>query len=197
MSKAKIAGSLALLSETFEKPLTEETIKSYLIALDCLTADEIQNATTAAIRTMKWFPKPFELIRLATGTTEQQCEKAWSQLLLALDAYGSCDEVIIGDPALVGTIKSMGGLRVIANTPTKNLHAFSRRQFDTTYKSLIGTSGKPFGFKTSRKIPQDPITKKLLRDPVRRSIGTDVLLIESEGNSEVKKIAGEIIEALK
>lgn len=190
--------TLAEMREVFGgSPLTALAQRGYWIALRGLSVEAFTSAAERVLSSLKFFPRPVELLELASGSRDQHCERAWFELLDALDAYSSHDEILIGDPVLAATIKSMGGLREIANMRTSDMHSFGRRRFDSTYQSLIGITGGPMVFQTSRKIPEDPKTELPMRLPKRKTIGaSDTLAITPPGTSEIRNIAGTVMGEL-
>ena len=189
--KNRFVEALAALREVLGgQPLSQAAIRGYWIALSGLSYAQYELACKRAMQSLKWFPKPVELIELATGTESQKTEAAWLELQRALDAYGSHHEIMIADPALALTIKSMGGLGVIANRPTKDQN-WARKEFGQAYESHLGCGGRSLIFPGGRQIAK--VSGVALQAPKRKVIGHGGAIAQiSQPIAEVEALAGQL-----
>ena len=189
--KDRFVEALAALREVLGgQPLSQAAIRGYWIALGGLSYAQYELACKRAMQSLKWFPKPVELIDLATGTESQKTEAAWLELQRALDAYGSHHEIMIADPALALTIKSMGGLGVIANRPTKDQN-WARKEFGQAYESHLGCGGRSMIFPGGRRIAK--VDGVALQAPKRKVIGHGGAIAQiSQPIAEVEALAGQL-----
>lgn len=137
----KFQTALATIAETMGGSLTDERVLIYFDALCDLPLREIQSACKRAIREMKFFPKPVELRELTSeaNAVEQRAESAWLTLLKIMDHEPYNVTIIVRDPVLASTIRSLGGPVVIWNEP--DFAKFSRKRFGETYRTHL--SGEP------------------------------------------------------
>ena len=189
--KNRFVEALAALREVLGgQPLSQAAIRGYWIALSGLSYAQYELACKRAMQSLKWFPKPVELIELATGTESQKTEAAWLELQRALDAYGSHHEIMIADPALALTIKSMGGLGVIANRPTKEQN-WARKEFGQAYESHLGCGGRSMIFPGGRRIAK--VDGVALQAPKRKVIGHGGAIAQiSQPIAEFEALAGQL-----
>ena len=189
--KDRFVEALAALREVLGgQPLSQAAIRGYWIALGGLSYAQYEIACKRAMQSLKWFPKPVELIELATGTESQKTEAAWLELQRALDAYGSHHEIMIADPALALTIKSMGCLGVIASRPTKEQN-WARKEFGQAYESHLGCGGRSMIFPGGRRIAK--VDGVALQAPKRKVIGHGGAIAQiSQPIAEVEALAGQL-----
>lgn len=193
--KDSVQVAICALWETLDKagkvmPLAKQ--RGYLMAFGGagLSVDEIERACAMAMARCKWFPMPADLIAFVRGTAQQQAEAAWLELQRALDAYGSHHEIMIADPALALTIKSMGGLGVIANRPTKDQN-WARKEFGQAYESHLGCGGRSMIFPGGRRIAK--VNGVALQAPKRKVIGHGGAIAQiSQPIAEVETLAGQL-----
>ena len=172
------------------KPMSPSKGRGYAMALAELSIEEVEAACLIASRRCTWFPMPAELIEFVRGTESQKTEAAWLELQRALDAYGSHHEIMIADPALALTIKSMGGLGVIANRPTKEQN-WVRKEFGQAYESHLGCGGRSTIFPGGRRIAK--VDGVALQAPKRKVIGHGGAIAQiSQPIAEVEALAGQL-----
>jgi len=109
-SRKKFAELLAILCETFDrKPLSDGLIEIYWKIFKPLTDEEAQKIINQAILTLKFFPKPAELIELLQGDKTERAVRAWEKFYHAIARVGPYQSVEFDDPAIHSTIELMGG----------------------------------------------------------------------------------------
>jgi len=89
--------------------LSEFGIMIYERAMQPFADDEIERAMMAAALTMRFFPKPVELVELVKGKTQDRAIVAWEQLLMAVQRYGSYESVLFADGRIARAVELMGG----------------------------------------------------------------------------------------
>ena len=126
---------LAGLKETLGgEPLSKEATRGYWIALCDLSIEQLLFATTEAIKTATYFPKPAELRKLAGASIESQIIAAWEQLNQALNSFGSVHGIIFEDQRLAATVRAMGGLRTLARQTDQDFATFGWHRFKEIYQ---------------------------------------------------------------
>jgi hypothetical protein len=135
------AGLMALLAEVFGKDLTPQLVEIYFRALADFPIERIAAAIDEAVRRLKFFPKPTELIELIEGSPDDQAEQAWAQFWLALNRGGTHRSLNCEDVILAETIRRQYGSWADAwniprpedNPPGFQIH---HRNFVSTYRDL-------------------------------------------------------------
>lgn len=80
---AQFAQLFALLSQSFDKPVSEAMAQVYFDNLKDFPIEQVATAVQAAIRTKTFFPKVAELRQLIEGSVEDRAAQAWAALLEA------------------------------------------------------------------------------------------------------------------
>jgi hypothetical protein len=135
------AGLMALLAEIFDKDINAQRVEIYFRALAPWPIEQIAAAVDEAVRRLKFFPKPAELIELIEGSPEDQAEHAWQQIWLALTRGGTYRSLYCEDVILAEVIRRLYG----SWTDTWNIprpehdppgHQGHHRNFVSAYRDL-------------------------------------------------------------
>lgn len=94
----EFARLFTLLSETFNKAVSDSLAEIYFRTLKDFTIEQITHAVEQAIATKKFFPKPAELRELLVGNPEDRASNAWAAFLEAA-ANGGTASVQFADRA--------------------------------------------------------------------------------------------------
>lgn len=124
-----LAGCMALLGESFRrKDITPTTIRAYAIGLAGLSAEQLQAATYAAMRTCKFFPAPAELRELAgEARPEDAAERAWGQFSGAIARHSVYQSLDFQDRVINAVVRSFGGLEVVMEYTDEEWQFFRAR----------------------------------------------------------------------
>jgi hypothetical protein len=104
------AGLMALLAEVFGKELNPQLVEIYFRALADFSIERIAAAVEEAVRRLRFFPKPAELIELMEGSPDDQAEHAWGQFWLALTRIGTYRSLYCEDDVLAEVIRRQFGV---------------------------------------------------------------------------------------
>ena len=129
------------MAETFEKTLSPLLLTVYQRALAQFSDDEIEKAMMTALVTLKWFPKPIELIELINGKGEDQALMAWDTVLTAMQRYGPGDSLLFEDGRIGKCIELMGGW-IQFNLMTLEEEKWRRAEFLRLYQAMPDTPAK-------------------------------------------------------
>jgi hypothetical protein len=135
------AGFMAVLEEVFGKDLNPQLVEIYFRALADFSIDRIAAAVEEAVRTLKFFPKPAELIELIEGSPDDQAEHAFGQFWLAVTRCGTYRSLYCEDDVLAETVRRLyGSLAEAGNIPRpeENPPGFQihHRNIVSTYRDL-------------------------------------------------------------
>ena len=167
--------------------LTLETQRGYLQALSALTVDQIETACGIAARTLRWFPKPSELLELIQGNPNQRAERAWEMVCHAIDRYGAYESVQFTDPAISRAINRIGGWVSVCYRTEK----WVRKEFLESYKLVDAPGTAPARLKGLHERKNGPRVPKRIEcdwSPHGPNLGFE---------SEVRKIAGSVVESVQ
>jgi hypothetical protein len=136
------AGLMALLAEVFDKDLNAQRVEIYFRALATWPIEQIAAAVDEAVRRLKFFPKPAELIELLEGSPDDQAEHAWGQFWLALTRGGTYRSLYCEDDVLAEVIRRQFGTWADAwNIPRPEYdppgHQIHRKNFVSMYRDLV------------------------------------------------------------
>jgi hypothetical protein len=106
--RKRFLNAFGTLCVTFDKAASNILMDIYFNALIQFTIEQVETAISEAIGTLKFFPKPAELIQLCKGpqgSSEDKALSAWSKLMGSLEAGAPP----INDPCITKTISTLGG----------------------------------------------------------------------------------------
>jgi hypothetical protein len=135
------AGLMAILAEVFGKDLNPQLVEIYFRALAEWPIECIAAAVDEAVRRLKFFPKPAELIELIEGSPDDQAEHAWQQFWVALTRSGTYQSLYCEDVVLAEVIRRLYGSWSDAwNIPRPEHdppgHQIHHRNFVSAYRDL-------------------------------------------------------------
>jgi hypothetical protein len=87
-----IIDNLTLLAVAYNEPLTPERIEVYTLALAGLTPEQLHHGFNRAIRELKFWPRPAELLEMCTGCASAMTDKltidlAWNWTRNYIEAF--------------------------------------------------------------------------------------------------------------
>ena len=129
----KFAGLIAMLDETFGKESSKLRVEIYFGALKEFEITEVEQAIYLAIGTLKFYPKPVELIELMTGNLEDISALAWTDFLHGLNGWHS---VRFEDKIITATILAIFPSWFEACQLTLTELSFKRKEFIEVYKAI-------------------------------------------------------------
>lgn len=77
----KFEKAIAVLSEIYDKPLSRAAIEAYYKLLENYEWQDVKAAFETALRTLKFFPKPAEIIAFLEEDEELLALRAWEALI--------------------------------------------------------------------------------------------------------------------
>lgn len=130
--KQKFAEVIMALAAIHDKEVDKATLQGYWLALGELEIERLQEAATVAARTLKFFPKPAELLELAGGeSVEDRAKLAWVEVSKAAKSSSWPK-----DPLAAEAVRHMGGPRRLGQMKTDEFEVWGRKQFEEIYASL-------------------------------------------------------------
>jgi hypothetical protein len=135
------ASLMAVLVEVFDKKPTPQRVEIYARALAAYPIERIAAAVEEAVRTLKFYPKPAELIELIEGLPDDRAEHAWGQFWLALTRSGTYQSLLCEDDVLAEVVRRLyGSWTEAGNIPRPECdppgHQIHHRNFVSTYRDL-------------------------------------------------------------
>jgi hypothetical protein len=160
---AKGIGALAL---SFGRPIDQPLLEAYWLLLRDLDLEQFVAAVVAAGKTLKWFPKPVEILELAgagpTATAalrKAAIAQAWEAVRTAMDRYDYTHSVDFG-PLVNAVIRNLGGWQYLCSRSLRDL-VWDRKKFEELYEA----------FAVSRcELRGDPLSGRFGGEPVRIAI---------------------------
>lgn len=182
----RLTKNLLVLADVLGAELSEMKLAFYVEALSEFSDDQIDVAVVRAGKTLKWFPKPVELIELLTGSSEERAIMAWDSVLMALQRHGTGMSILWEDGRIAKAIQMMGGWEQMGMMKTDDVK-WKQKEFLQLYRSLpampemivhgrFATDNSARGF--LENIP----------DPIR--INGNGLMLESKRNGAHERLPG-------
>lgn len=101
----RVIAAVNALAEFYKEPLSEIRLELYIGGIEDLTADEVERAAKMAVKSLRFFPKPVELIEFVKGSNTDIAEQAWQIAWNAYQKAGYWDSVLFQDGAIARTIQ--------------------------------------------------------------------------------------------
>ncbi len=98
------AGHLAGLAEALGEPLSQSRINAYFGAMRAYELESVVRAINEALSTVRFFPKPVELIEMIEGAPTEQSLKAWHLVTDAIGRGGYYSSLYTDDPHIAFAI---------------------------------------------------------------------------------------------
>lgn len=162
MTRAKFTAAMAVLTETFNREMSQAANSAYWLVLEDLSAEEISRATTRALAECRFMPAPSELLTFA-GRTDPAVAKqlaaaeAWEAVRSAIRRESYTAGVDFGE-LVNAVVRNLGGWRALCDKSTDEL-TWVRKEFERVFAlfatkspgSLNGAAhGGAFGGETVR-----------------------------------------------
>lgn len=138
------ATTLAVLSATFDRKLTEGAIDGYWAALSDLGEDEFKKAAQRALAECRFMPAPAELRAFARPPRNHETDsaKAWGVVRKAVDKHDYMVSTIDFGPLVNAVIRNLGGWDMLckATLPELDNPGWLRKRFDEIYGLFARTN---------------------------------------------------------
>jgi len=131
------AANMTGMAEVFGVEMSPVKLMIYEKALGKFSDQEIQKAVDVAITTLKFFPKPVELIELIDGKPDERAVQAWGTLLETIQRHGAYRSVVFDDPKIASVVEMMGGWREVCTWRVEDT-SMRGSQFQKLYRGLNG-----------------------------------------------------------
>jgi hypothetical protein len=108
----KFASSLTALAVVFDKPITPQFTEIYFRILERFSIEEVERGISTACATLKFFPKPVELVDCISGgqvALEDRAQVEATRVLTAIKRVGTYDSVAFDDPVTQAVISQHFG----------------------------------------------------------------------------------------
>ena len=141
----KFTEYLLTLGEVFGEQISELRLEAYRAALDGYELPAIESAMRRATATLKFFPKPAELIELMEGSHDDRAGQAWHVLLDAVSDGGNASVKFLDPAAAAAMHVTFGGYLQAARTireADEQMIAHYRKNYMQAYQ-------------TARKFPRE------------------------------------------
>lgn len=139
-TKAAVIMAVGALAEAFNRQASDAMVRAYAIGLEGLTAQQIESAAAAALRSCRFMPTPAELRELAGEIrVSDRAEIAWAAFERAVRIQGGYRSVCFDDPAINATVISLGGWKSCCEMPAKEFDQFLRPKFLKAYEAAVRT----------------------------------------------------------
>ncbi len=133
--RLEVLKRLTALSETLGSEMSEAKLFIYEQTLKRFPDEQIFMAISKAAATLRFFPKPVELIELIEGKKEEQSTLAWESLLETMQHVGAYQSVIFEDGRIGKCVRLLGGWEKLCQSETKYLNLL-RNDFVKVFNSL-------------------------------------------------------------
>jgi hypothetical protein len=130
------------LGEIFSKEITGTLLQFYWMVLKDFCEEEIKSAFNRATLTLKFFPKPAELLEIIQGNQNDKAMIAWEKVFNAIGRIGPYQSVVFDDPVIHSTIELMGGWIELGNITTDEIK-WKQKEFEKIYLVMVRKKKHP------------------------------------------------------
>lgn len=117
--KSRFASALIATASVFDKAITPQLTEIYFRTLASFTFEEVERGISQAMKTLRFFPKPAELIDAITGgqvALEDRAHVEATRVLTAIKEVGTYESVYFDDPVTQAVIaQHFGGWHRLAD----------------------------------------------------------------------------------
>lgn len=127
---------LCQLADVMKEPeLSEMRQEAYVRIFAKYPDEQLEAALLKAMTTLKWFPKPAELMELLEGKREDAAHEAWEKLQEAVQRVGRYQSVLFDDPKIARVVNVIGGWQHVCDWSINEM-SIHRAQFLKAYQAL-------------------------------------------------------------
>ena len=140
MERQSIMRLMQLLSATYNREMSEELYRAWVVALDDLNDEQIMVATKNLLKTHKgFFPTPADLRQCVPDlcSLDEEAEHAFTRLMKTLEQVGY-QSVHFEDDAIAEWVRKSGGWNHLCNQSYDEL-VWLKKEFLREYPSLRKT----------------------------------------------------------
>jgi hypothetical protein len=134
--KKRFLAAFGAMCELFEKQASKEFTRLYFKCLEDLSIQEAELAIATACKTLKFFPKPVELLEIVKRpeSDNEKAEKEAMKVIEQIRFTGSYGTPVFDDPVTVDVMTKRFRWYDVCMTPEKELKWFIR-DFVDAYKN--------------------------------------------------------------
>jgi len=137
--KQAFAEKLLATGEIYDKKVSKTLLSVYFEAVKNYSIEEVTDALGKHLVNPDnghFFPKPADIVRLISGSTESRAMKAWTIVLYGIKHIGPWDSPDFEDPKSHSVIKELGGWQELCRVTDQEL-PFKKIEFEKRYKAFI------------------------------------------------------------
>ncbi|MBU4317111.1 MAG: hypothetical protein KKF30_07535 [Proteobacteria bacterium] len=140
------ANAMGSLAEIHGKEISPTLMKTYFKLFSNFSIEQIQKGVADAMLSLKYFPKPVELIELISGKPEDIAEVEVSKVLQAIRQYGAYSSICFDNPVTMAVIlQGFGGWIKMCDELVEHEAKWFRKDFVKIYQAYAAQGIKSFG----------------------------------------------------
>lgn len=133
MTRETVIEILGILSEVYGREVSPVLAQVYHTVLAGYPDGQVREAVNRAVRTLRFFPKPAEILEILEGTPDDRSMLAWQALENAIRRIGSWESVRFEDGALSAAVEALGGWTKVCEWTEAEM-PFRRQEFERLYR---------------------------------------------------------------
>jgi len=136
-SRQRFAELMGVAFETWPEFLKREEPSQVLLDVywECFkpyTDEEVSNAFSIALQTLRYFPKPVEILEIIQGSGGSKAYEAWNCLIAAMGEVGAYRSVVFEDKVIHAVVETWGGWDAVCRITTEELK-YKAKEFKELY----------------------------------------------------------------
>lgn len=130
--RGKFIEILGTASEVYGAQLSQILLDVYWNILKPYSDEDVAVAFTTAMKTLKWMPKPAEILSILEGPSESKSYEAWNCLIAAMGRVGAYRSVEFEDKTIHAVVEAWGGWLEVCRMTTEELR-YKGKEFKELY----------------------------------------------------------------
>lgn len=130
----------------YGKEVTAPVMELWWSALQRFEITDIRKALSSHVTNTdngQFLPKPADIIRALEGTTQTKGLTAWSKVEKAIRSVGAYQSIVFDDPAVMASIRDMGGWVQLCQTSEKEM-PFKAQEFAKRHAGYVAKPPSDF-----------------------------------------------------
>ena len=125
---------LGTAAEVYGAQLSEILLDVYWNILKPYSDEDVSIAFSTAMKTLKFMPKPAEILSILDGPSESKSYEAWNCLIAAMGHVGAYRSVEFEDKTIHAVVEAWGGWMEVCRITTEELR-YKAKEFKELYNT--------------------------------------------------------------
>ena len=129
------------VGELYDKTVSKELLQLYFNILKTYSIEQIKvgvNKHTLDSKSGSFFPKPADIAKHVTHSSDNKAELAWAQVIHQIRATGSYGALDLDDKQAIAAVRALGSWQQLCGTLEKDM-TWKKKEFMSIYNTYENT----------------------------------------------------------